>query len=296
MADEPSPLPAWLKSLGGDWKLYTVIGSFALYVAGYLSLRFHVTALGVVTDHAVLDERYVFEGAKFLVYLSAAVPSMAILVGPPLALLVWTLARRRSTQLGPTKPAVLAWVAVGGIAFAVLAIQFLMRQCFSYADLLLADAVANADTATGLALLHRAWRPAWFVVLVGTCVPPAAALWMLARAESLAPSLRFARLVLGAITMLQCLLLPINHGIVVDTNLPRLWAAGSRTPEPGETVWLVWEGKQTVTFLLRTAVGRRSLLTVPRDQAKELETVAMDDIVAALFRVDGTLIPPKKTP
>ena len=31
-----------IKSLGGDWSKYTVVGSFLLYVVGYLALRAYV--------------------------------------------------------------------------------------------------------------------------------------------------------------------------------------------------------------------------------------------------------------
>ena len=54
-----------IKALSGDWSKYTVVGSFLLYVVGYLALRFHLTAIGVGTDLAVLDERYLFTGANF---------------------------------------------------------------------------------------------------------------------------------------------------------------------------------------------------------------------------------------
>ena len=60
-------LQTTLKALAGSWASYSALGSFALYVAGYLALRFHLTALGVGTDLAVLDERYVFTGARFVI-------------------------------------------------------------------------------------------------------------------------------------------------------------------------------------------------------------------------------------
>ena len=55
-----------VKGLAGTWTAYTALGSFTVYLLGYLTLRFHLTALGVGTDLAVLDERYLFAGAKFL--------------------------------------------------------------------------------------------------------------------------------------------------------------------------------------------------------------------------------------
>ena len=76
MADLLDDLGARISALGSNWTKYSVVGSFVLYVFGYLAVRFHLTAIGVGTDLAVLDERYLFAGARFLVYLVSSVPSM----------------------------------------------------------------------------------------------------------------------------------------------------------------------------------------------------------------------------
>ena len=68
MADLWTELSEKAKAFAADWAAYAALGSFALYLPGYLSLRFHLTALGIGTDLAVLDERYLFAGAKSLVY------------------------------------------------------------------------------------------------------------------------------------------------------------------------------------------------------------------------------------
>ena len=57
MADLWDTLGERIKAVGGSWAAYTAVGSFVLYVLGYLALRFHLTALGIGTDLAVLDER-----------------------------------------------------------------------------------------------------------------------------------------------------------------------------------------------------------------------------------------------
>src|SRR5437764_2374474 len=62
------------KKLEGRWALFTAIGSFILYLFGYLSLRFHLSVLGVDIGLSVLDERYLFAGAQFLVYLLTSFP------------------------------------------------------------------------------------------------------------------------------------------------------------------------------------------------------------------------------
>src|SRR4051794_19754480 len=88
MTDLLESLGERIKALGADWTKYTVVGSFLLYVLGYLVLRFHLTALGLGTDLAVLDERYLFAGARFVVFLGASVPSVLLVALLP-ALAAW---------------------------------------------------------------------------------------------------------------------------------------------------------------------------------------------------------------
>jgi hypothetical protein len=75
----------------GRWALFTGIGSFLLYLFGYLSLRFHLSVLGVDTGLSVLDERYLFAGAQFLVYLLTSFPVAVIF----LVIAGWLLRRLR---------------------------------------------------------------------------------------------------------------------------------------------------------------------------------------------------------
>jgi hypothetical protein len=78
---------------------YGAIGSAILYFLGYLALRFHLTTLGIGADLAVLDERYLFAGAKFLVYTVAIVPSI-MLVGLLLAAVLFFPSRVLARKLG----------------------------------------------------------------------------------------------------------------------------------------------------------------------------------------------------
>src|SRR5262245_22310545 len=139
MAGPLQGLSDWVKTLAGDWSGYTVVGSFLLYVVGYLSLRFHLTVIGIGTDLAVLDERYLFTGTRFLVYLVSSVPNI-VLVTLPLALIAWTVCKLLPER---TRARLWSWVmqptrlAVFGIVVSVIMIQFVMRQCFVFNDLLL---------------------------------------------------------------------------------------------------------------------------------------------------------------
>ncbi len=77
-----------IKGVGGAWTAYMAVGSFALYLLGYLSLRFQLTVLGIGTDLTVLDERYLFAGARFMIYLVSAVP-IVVLVALALSAVIY---------------------------------------------------------------------------------------------------------------------------------------------------------------------------------------------------------------
>ena len=156
------------QALGSDWAKYPRRQLPALRF-GYLALRFHLTAIGVGTDLAVLDERYLFAGARFLVYLVSSVPSM-LLVGLPWRSSSggrWASLPRRCAHVsapGAGIPPRLTWF---GIVFAVVMVQFVMRQCFLFTDLLLAPALA-AEPAWLVKLLldDRGLMPLYFSGLV----------------------------------------------------------------------------------------------------------------------------------
>ena len=80
MFDDLNKSLAKFKELAGTWPALMVMGSFVLYVLGYLSVRFNLTVLGIGTDLAVVDERYIFAGAKFVVYLLATLPIIGMFI------------------------------------------------------------------------------------------------------------------------------------------------------------------------------------------------------------------------
>jgi len=287
MSDLLQKLNENIKSLGGDWTKYTVVGSFLLYVVGYLALRFHLTAIGIGTDLAVLDERYLFTGARFLVYLVSSVPNI-VLAGLPLAALAWGVHRLLPEG---ARASVCAWVlrparlTLLGILFAVLMIQFVMRQCFFLSDLLLASALPAEPAWLVDLMLDGRLMPLYFSALVAGCAVPIAILWALRNAPVSGPGEAFGRGLLAFLAAVQVLLLPINYGVLIaDKTLARVAWLGDRTLKDGEEAWLVWEGKEGVTFLVRDgALKRRSLLTLQRSKIEKLEIIGFDRILPTLF-------------
>jgi hypothetical protein len=276
-----------VKSLAGEWTQYTVVGSFLLYVVGYLTLRFHLTAIGIGTDLAVLDERYLFTGARFFVYLVSSVPNI-VLVALPVALIAWAVSRlipaaaRASAHEWMMQPVRLT---VFGIVFAVVMIQFVMRQCFVFSDLLLAPTLPPEPAWLVTLLLDGRLMPLYFSALVGACAIPLAILVALRTAEAPGGSAAFAKGLLTFLVAVEVLLLPINYGVlIVDKSLPRVAALGDKPLAGDEEAWLVWEGNDGVTFLIRSQEHkRRVLLTLPRTEVRRTEILGFDRILPRLF-------------
>jgi hypothetical protein len=289
MTDLLQEITERIKALAGDWTKYTVLGSFLLYVTGYLALRFHLTALGIGTDLVVLDERYLFTGARFLVYLVASVP-IIVLIGLPVATIAWALARLLRVKLltaafwTSMRPARLT---AAGIVCAVIMIQFVMRQCFSVSNLLLASRLPPEPAwLMGLLLdVDDRFAQLFFSALVAACCVPIAILLTLRGNPAPGRSATVARGLLAFLAGVQVLFLPINYGVlIVDKSLPRVVSLGGRPLGARDEAWLAWEGKDGVTFLVRSQErNRRSLVTLPRDQVKETEITGFDRIVPVLL-------------
>lgn len=278
MADLLHELNEGVKTLAGDWGKYTLLGSFVLYVVGYLTLRFHLTALGIGTDLAVLDERYLFTGARFLVYLVSAVPNI-VLLSLPFAALIWVFHRVLPVS---SRAALRAWFmkpgrsTVIGIAFSLGMIQLVMRQCFFFSDLLLARSLPAEPAWLVRIAFDEKLAPLFFTGLVAGCAVPLAIFWALRTMPVRSTRDAFGRGLLAFLAAVQLLLLPINYGVLIsDKSFARVAALGERQLSEGEEAWLVWEGKDGVTFLVRNQ-DRRALVTIARSDIKKTEIIGFD--------------------
>ncbi len=302
MADLWQDLGDKIKGLAGTWTAYTALGSFTLYLLGYLTLRFHLTALGVGTDLAVFDERYFFAGAKFLVYLVSSVP-IVVLLGLVVFALVYLLSRllgwRRLRRAGDAVKGcwqrLLIWwsdpnrLTVTGIILAVVIIQFVMRQCFLFSNLLLAPSLPKPKWLQCLLLApEEGFRSLYFSGLLASAALTGG-LWILARHQP-RDTTRSHLLhgLLGFLVAVQLLLLPVNYGILIaDKTIPKVANLGNqKSLQVAEEAWLVWEGKDGVSYLVRgrqAGKEQRALITIPRGDVKEINIIAYDPILRVLF-------------
>ena len=277
-----------VKLLAGDWSKYTVLGSFVLYLTGYLALRFHLTAIGVGTDLAVLDERYLFTGARFLVYLVASIPNVVLVALPIVAVgaVAWRLATDRVRTRARLLFADQRRLTIAGVVFSVILIQFFMRQCFVFTDLLLAPRLPSDPSWLVAVFTNDMLKPLYFSALVGACAVPVAIL-IATRGMANEPGRAGWRGLLVLLTAVQVLLLPINYGVmIVDKSMPRVASLGAAEKiGADEEAWLVWDGKEGVTFLVRNRTqDQRRLVTLPRaDVNKRIEILGFEPVVNRLF-------------
>lgn len=294
-----------LKMVAGGGPIYFTLGSFVFYLLGYLCVRFHLTTLGIGTDLTVLDERYLFAGAKFLVYLFSTVATVLLFVIllaliPGLVYLAWRYARGGrggrpvvyADGVAPasaerrTGKAVAALVA--GMVISVVSIQFVMKQCFVFSNLLLAEELPWTALNLKELLLEEGdnHRALYFVGLVA--LTALACVLLLYANEGLEPNptSKFLLALFAFLVGVQFLLLPVNYGVfIMEKETPRVASLGGQLPlAEKHEAWLVWEGHEGTTFLVRDPEGGRTLVTVPKKDVSKTEIIGYDPIFRRIFK------------
>ena len=294
-----------VKALTGNWTAVTALGSFALYLLGYLSLRFHLTVFGIGTDLSVIDERYIFEGARFLVYLVSSVPVivMILLVLAVLLYIPWRVLTAAMIKLPDrVRGRIIDWwsapnrLALTGIIISVVLIQFVMRQPLLFINLLLAQELPEPDWLQFILLSeNEAHRVLFFCALLAGIMITAVFFFSAWNKEGRTATSGFLTGLLGFLICVQFLFLPINYGILISgKTIPRVSGIGGKGPVAQDReAWLAWEGKEGVTFLVRNRQAQkneRSLVTVLRKDVGHIEITGYDPILRQLFSSEKTRV------
>jgi hypothetical protein len=261
-----------MKGVGATWSVYTALGSFVLYFLGYLVLRFQLATWGVIADLSVLDERYFFAGARFVVYLVTSTVN-ALLLAFPLFLAWWLL--NRSLRFQAWRKA--ANTATAGVIFGVLFIQFVERKCFQFMNGLLVQPQLDGDRWLKAILLNESSDSLFFA---GLMMGFAITAWLLVQAKSSPTRKPAAEAMLIFLVAVEFLLLPVNYGIVISTK-----SLCKVTQFAPAEAWLVSEGKEKTTFLVMDKQGK--LVSVPNSEVKKLEITGMTQIYQRLFPNTG---------
>jgi hypothetical protein len=263
------------------WTAFTAIGSFFLYFLGYLVLRFQLSSLGIDSDLGIIDERYLFAGARFLVYFFATIPICLLLVSPIVGCNV--------LLKGKLFPAISRWfkrpdyLLSAGIAFAVVFVQFIERQCLPLNGLLLLDTLPPPEWLQRVLLDQTgAIGSIYFSgLLLATAI--CVFLWLRAWFHRAVAS-KLMLWLLALMCIISFLLLPVNYGIVIaNKDFARVSTLDGKEPlKAGETAWRIWEGKDTVTFLVKSAASRR-LVAIDKKEIRRTEIVGYDFVLLTLF-------------
>lgn len=269
-----------LKAFVAHWGTLVAVSSFLVYLFGYLSLRFHLTTLGIETDLNLLDERYLFAGARFLVYTVSAIPILVLLalIAVGLAAPLFLLARIISSWLpapvgrepAPRDVAGLralwrrpATPVLLGILLATALIQLVMRQCFVMSNLLVRETLPGPDWLQALLLAdNEAVRSLYIAALLAALI----ACWgllmaALGREPIGKPWMRPLQALLALLIAIAVLLLPVNHGILIaGKTVPKVVVHDSNygSLDRCADTWLIWNGSRLAVLSCREDAGAAS--------------------------------------
>jgi hypothetical protein len=263
--------------------LLTGVGSVLLYFFGYLSLRFHLSVLGVDTDLAVLDERYLFAGAQFLVYLVTSVPVALFFLF--IARWVWRCFHPRF--LGSPERMI-----ISGIALSIILIQSVERRCLPFTNLLLGGRLPAPGWVQELLLDERGALQSLYFSALLACILGLA--WLLIAASGTKiRSWSVPSWALAGLVVIQFLLLPVTFGILIENRtVPRVTTMEGKEPLNSDVqAWRVWEGKDSVTFFVRrwdaTHETQRTLLTLNKEDIKKTEITGNDPLLRLIYGWPG---------
>lgn len=284
-----------LGSLAGKWTAYAALGSSLLYLLGYLTLRFQLSTYGVATNLDIFDEKYLFAGCRFMVYLVSSVPNILVIV---LVLAAIGYVPYRLVPIS-VKDRLKRWVSdwcaaplrlpLLGVVFGVALIQFALRKCFTFGNVLLRKELPD-EWITSVLLASDGKLSLYFSGLVaGTLLTALVLLYIVHYRTATTSASQFFVGILVFLVAVEFLLLPVNYGVLISTQqLPRVAGLSSDDKAAAEQRdWLVWDSKDAITYFVRDSRDQRMLVTIPRKDAR-VEIVDYNDIFCVLFGANHT--------
>jgi hypothetical protein len=294
-----NPLSTLTEKLGdalGKWTSVAAVGTFLLYLFGYLALRSQLSTYGVVTNLDAFDQRYLLAGNRFLVYLVSTAPHVFVFafIGYGIASIAYLpfrlLPSSLRTRLGAWMTALTqraVFVPLFGSLAALALIETVMRKCWIFGNLLFAEQLPRYDWLDDLLLADEGAKTLFFSGLVAG-VLLTGLIWQ--RAIQVMDAARpLSRLLTALLTFfwaVEILLLSVNYGVLIETPyLPRVENSSLPARPPGERLWLVWDTKEADVYFALGADGRRALVSVPGHNAT-IEVTGFDPIFCIVFADD----------
>jgi hypothetical protein len=291
-----NPLSTLAEKLGdalGKWTSVAAVGTFLLYLFGYLALRFQLSTYGVVTNLDVFDQRYLLAGDRFLVYLVSTAPHVLVfgflgfgIVYLPFRLLPSSLRTSIGARLAALTQRAICVPLFGTLA-ALCLIEIVMRKCLIFGHLLFAEKLPRYGWLDDLLLADDGAKALFFTGLVAG-VLLTGLLWRrsIQLMDAARPLSRMLTVILTFLWAVEILLLPVNYGVLIASpQLPRVENSSLQARPPGERLWLVWDAKEARVYFALGADGRRAMISVPGNDAR-IEVTAFDPIFCILFGND----------
>lgn len=289
MADQPPPsAAALLARVGGLWGSVAALATVLIYAIGYLSQRFHYTALGAAPELTIFDERYLFSGARFLVFIVVeTVPLVALAALVSAAVIAVRRSgggegRERTSGPQPPTRKALALEALFLSVLVVLTMVFSLKVV-EVTGLLFRSAAPGEPVAHRLTCMALdpgdPYRLVHFKLLILLLAAALALAW---RAETRQHPFAL-RGGVWFLVVVQLMLLPIHHGtLYADKRLSEL--AGLPDLAAAGKVWLVDRGSSLATVLVTVGSGaeNRRLYTVATSDLNDVAVVRLAPLGAAI--------------
>jgi len=240
-----------------------------------------MTVLGLGVDITVFDERYLFAGIKFFVYIVSTVPIL-VLIGMvvyfPLKIIVNLFVRIFSLQSYSISN---YFLLLTGITIAMISIQFYMRKCFTLVNLLVSSIPPKDEWLTDILTKNSMFTDLYFPLLLLALFITFIIWWNVNQVDSMNSEFFWLKKLLAFLIALQFLFLPINYGaLIMDKSIPRVTKPSflKDNKYKDAKIWLVWEGRNGMTYLTDSA-NKRTLITLNKKDITSNEILCYDNVL-----------------
>jgi len=240
-----------------------------------------MTVLGLGVDITVFDERYLFAGIKFFVYIVSTVPIL-VLIGMvvyfPLKIIVNLFVRIFSLQSYSISN---YFLLLTGITIAMISIQFYMRKCFTLVNLLVSSIPPKDEWLTDILTKNSMFTDLYFPLLLLALFITFIIWWNVNQVDSMNSEFFWLKKLLAFLIALQFLFLPINYGVLImDKSIPRVTKPSflKDNKYKDAKIWLVWEGRNGMTYLTDSA-NKRTLITLNKKDITSNEILCYDNVL-----------------
>jgi len=296
----------WLEK---NWATFITIGSFVLYFFGYLTLRFHLCAMNVTSDYQFIDERYLFAGVNFFLYLFLSIPIVVLLIfiiicivfifyilNKLLLQMIAKLLPKTTQSYIQTKWKNFVSYLVGplpllctSVLLTFLFIQIVMRKVLLIKSISLLKSLP--DDGIGGILLHLMMNCQnssnfYFMSLIIVTGLSMTSWLYLKQVQFTQIKLKILHIFLGILILIQIILLPVTYGILInEKQLPKIAKNKALPLKTTESAWLIWEGNKYMNFLVKNSqTNKTRVLTVSRDTIKHLSVEGTDCVFELVYK------------